>query len=246
MARTKVRRWREAGPICEIAEYTRLQRSDDPRVRSVKKKKTSEVMARYNKKTSVHKFEMMLAANFIPGDIVGCVTYDDRHLPEDRKQASRRFAYFKQKLAAAYKKRGLTLVMAWSTEHKHGDGRWHHHFVCTGSGDDYELIRSLWIYGAQIDLSPLRVDDEKNYQTLATYYAKEPREKLGLRSWSFTRNAKKPVEDRELVDSNDTVEIPEKAKLVERYEVETPFGSFLYIKYMLPFDSRVRARRRKE
>lgn len=246
MARTKTRRWREAGPICEVAEYTRVCRADDARTRAAKKNKTNEVMARYNKKTSIRKFELMLAANFLPGDIVGCVTYDDEHLPVNRKQAARRFAYFKKKLAAEYKRRGLTLVMAWSTEHKHGDGRWHHHFICTASGDDYDLIRSAWGYGTQIELSALRLDNDKNYQSLATYFSKEEREKPGLRSWSFSRNAVKPTEECELVDDNDVVEVPKNATLVERYDVQTPFGRFLYIKYVMPTSSRVHARRRKE
>lgn len=246
MAKTKTRRWREAGPICEVAEYTRVNRSDDARTRSAKKNKTSEVMARYNKKSSVRKFELMLAANFLPGDIVGCVTYDDEHLPANRRQAARRFAYFKKKLASAYKKRGLTLVMAWSTEHRHGDGRWHHHFICTASGDDYNLIRSAWGYGKQIELDALQVDDDKNYQSIAAYFAKEEREKPGLRSWSFSRNAAKPIEECELVDDDDVVEVPKNATLVESYDVQTPFGRFSYLKYILPASPRVRARRRRE
>lgn len=118
---------------------------------------------KYNQKTSVRKFELMLAANFRPGDVVGTVTYDDSSLPQDRKTAERRFRYFRQKLAAHYKARGVEMVVFWSTEHKHGDSRWHHHFIIPSTGDDYDAIRAAWIYGNDIELKPLRVDKDKNY-----------------------------------------------------------------------------------
>lgn len=248
MARTATIRTRSAGRLVEVAGYDHARRTDDERVRAVKAKKTTEVMAKYNKKTSIQKFELMLAANFIPGDNVGCLTYDDDHLPESRAAAERRFRYFRQKLQAAYRKLGIDLVMFWSTENKHGDGRYHHHFVCNATGDDYARIRAAWIYGTDVDLQPLRVDKKKNYLTLATYYAKEAREKVGLRSWSYTRNAKKPEQDVEQISGPAQMDPPEGVVVLDRHVSETRFGSFFYMKYLLPPDperERVRAVHRK-
>lgn len=232
--------------IVEQVCYQRASRSDSHKARAAKQKATNEVMARYNKKSSIRKFELMLAANFPPGSIVGTATYDDEHLPADRKAAERRFRYFRQKLAAHYKQCGVELVCFWSTENKHGDGRWHHHFVLPSTGNDYDAIRSAWPYGSDIELGRLRVDEDKNYATLANYYAKESREKLGLRSWSYTRNAVKPQEDSDRVDSSFKLEAPEGVTVVESLTIETPFGIFQHLVYMRPFfcKPRPRARRR--
>lgn len=247
MGKNKTLRTREAGVLVEQVCYRRIKRTDDSRVRAVKKNRTSEVMQKYNHTTSVRKFELMIAANFGPGAVVGTVTYDDRHLPADRKSAERRFRYFRQKLAKHYKARGVELVAFWSTEHKHGDGRWHHHFILPSTGGDYDAIRAAWIYGGDIELKPLRVDGEKNYATLAAYYAKEARDKLGLRAWSYTRNAAKPREDVEQVEDDYQLQAPKGVQVLERTSIETPFGSFQYLKYLRPadFKPRPRARQRK-
>ena len=247
MAKNKTLRTREAGALVEQVCYKRAQRTDDAKTRAEKKKRTSEVMQKYNQKTSIRKFELMLAANFRPGDVVGTVTYRDDCLPEDRKAADRKFRYFRQKLASHYKARGVELVVFWSTEHKHGDGRWHHHFILPSTGDDYDAIRAAWIYGDDIELRPLQVDKEKNYATLAAYYAKESRERLGLRAWSYTRNAKKPVEEVDRMDDDFQLQPPKGVQVLERTSIETPFGSFQYIKYLRPvgFIRRPYARRRR-
>lgn len=234
MGRNKTLRTREAGVLVEQVLYSRAQRSDDSRVRSIKKKETTEVMKRYNHRSSIQKFAMMLAANFEAGAVVGCLTYDDKHLPKDRKSAERRFRYFRQKLTAHYKAQGIELVVFWSTQHKHGDGRWHHHFVLTATGNDYAAIRAAWIYGDNIELDRLQVNDKKNYLTLAKYYAAEARDKLGLRSWSYTRNAAHPQEDTERVDSSMHLEVPKGVKLIDSHRTETPFGTFEYIMYARP------------
>lgn len=249
MAKNKTLRTREAGVIVEQVCYQRISSTDSQKARGIKQKATTEAMAKYNRKTSLRKFELMLAANFKPGDIVGVVTYDDEHLPADRKTAERRFRYFRQKLAAHYKRHGVELVCFWSTEHKHGDGRWHHHFVIPSTGNDYAAIRAAWAYGSDVELKPLRVDKDKNYATLAAYHAKESRERLGLRSWSYTRNAAKPVEETDRVDSSYQLQAPKGVQVLERTSIETPFGSFQYLKYLRPmgFAQRpyVRRRRRK-
>lgn len=234
MAKNKTLRTREAGMLIEQVCYRRVQRTDDAHARAVKQKRTTEVMQRYNHKSSIKKFELMLATNFRPGDIVGTVTYDDDHLPADRKAAERRFRYFRQKLNKHYIARGVEMLVFWSTEHKHGDGRWHHHFILLSTGNDYDAIRAAWIYGGDIELKPLRVDKEKNYATLAAYYAKEARDKLGLRAWSYTRNAKKPTEDTERVEDDFQLQAPKGVQVLERTSIETPYGSFQYLKYLCP------------
>ena len=238
MARTATLRERSAGRLVEIAGYEHLRRSDDSQVRREKSKKTSEVMRKYNQKTSEQLFALKLAANFDRGDIVGCVTYDDAHLPQTRAEANTRFRCFRDRVRREWTRRGLDpaqLVFAWSTEHVHGEGRWHHHFVCTAAGDDFKMLRKAWIYGSVDEFSALRVDTEKGYDSLAHYFAKEAREKLGLRSWSFSRNARKPVENIYLLESDTMVDPPPGVTVLERHVTETIFGKFFYLKYLMPY-----------
>lgn len=236
MAAKATRRTREAGAMVEIAQNEHIKSTDALPVRRAKKKKTTEVMRAFNKKSSIQKFTLMIAANFGPGDIVGCVTYDDLHLPASRKEAERRFRYFRDKLRKLYDIETVDLRMCWSTECKHGTGRWHHHFICTATGDDYENIRRAWIYGSVAELSRLKVDAKTDgYHALAEYFAKEQREKPGLRSWSYTRNCRKPEVERETVDAADAPEIPEGVIVYDYIVSETIFGRHYYIRYMRPF-----------
>ena len=228
-------RTRQAGRLVEQVRYSHLSRSDTPAQRREKQQKTRAAMVLYNKKTSIQKFELMLAANFREGDCVVHLTYDDAHLPQSRKEAERRLQYFRTKMKAVYAPMGVDQVFFWSTEHKHGDARWHHHVVVTGTGDDYANIRAAWIYGKIMDFSPLEISEERNFRTLAEYLAKESRDKPGLRSWSYSRNAKHPEEERDTVDDSVVIRIPDAAGVVVlENRCDAVFGPYQYVKYLLP------------
>ena len=194
------RRIRDAGAIVEIVQYSHVKRKDGPTARQAKRKATSDVMQRYNHRSSVRKFELMLAANYRAGDVMGTLTFDDDHLPSTKAEAERRFRYWRTKIRKIYQANGVDPVIFWRSEHRHGDGRWHVHFIMTATGDDYENIRTTWIYGAVQDFKALRVDEEKNYRTIAQYLTKERPDKLGSRGWSYTRNARKPEEQQRVGD----------------------------------------------
>lgn len=249
MAKTKTKKIIHAGALVVEAVYPRCSRSDSPKVRAAKKKASSEAQQRMNNIYSYQKLELMLAANFRPGDLVITLTADDEYLPKDRKQAQLQLKYFRSQMARLRKAAGSELVMIWSTEHKHGDGRWHHHIVINATGEDYEDIRRLWIYGSDIEIKPLRVDDEKNYGSLARYMAKEERERLGLRSWSYTRNCRKPEVETFPVEADTQLQAPKGSKVLEEHSERTEFVSYKIIKYLAPgweLRPRVRAKRRRK
>lgn len=224
-----------AGPLVMETVYPAKHPRDSAAVRAGKSKLSSEAQQRMNQKYSYQKLELGLAANFVPGDLVVTLTYDDAHLPASRKAADEKLKYFRSKLAAARKKKGQALVMYWNIEHKHEscEGRWHHHCVINSTGDDYELIRKLWGQGSDIEIKPLRVDREKNYETLAKYMAKEDRDKLGQRSWSYTRNARKPEVDTFRVSNAEELTPPRGSTvLMDTGDVQTAYGHYRYIKYL--------------
>ncbi len=248
MAKNKMKKIIHAGALVIEAVYPRMDRRDSERARAAKRKASTEAQKRMNQIYSWEKLELMLAANFRPGDLVVTLSYDDAHLPESRKASELRLKYFRQRLTVHRVMTGQELVMIWNTEHKHGDGRWHHHAVINATGDDYDLIRRLWIYGSDIEIEPLRVDKEKDYETLARYMCKEEGERLGQRKWSYTRNARKPEVETFRVESDTTVQVPKGAtELRPPFSDGNRYGSCKVIKYLAPGwekRPRVRARRR--
>lgn len=248
MAKNKMKKIIHAGALVIEAVYPRMDRRDSERARAAKRKASTEAQKRMNQIYSWQKLELMLAANFRPGDLVVTLTYDDAHLPESRKASELRLKYFRQQLTVHRVMTGQELVMIWNTEHKHGDGRWHHHAVINATGDDYDLIRRLWIYGSDIEIKPLRVDKEKNYETLARYMCKEEGERLGQRKWSYTRNARKPEVETFRVEEDTTVQVPKGATEISVFSDSNQYGSARVIKYLAPgWEKRptVRAKRRR-
>lgn len=220
-----------AGPLVMETVYPRINSSDAPKVRAAKKKLSSEAQQRMNQIYSWQKLEFMLAANFLPGDLVCTFTYDDLHLPFSRKEAENKLKYFRSKLSSARKKNKKALVMFWNTEHRHGDGRWHHHCVINSTGEDFELIQKLWGQG-RIEFRKLRADKEKNYESLAKYMCKEERDKLGQRSWSYTRNAVKPETETFRVPDDTPLQAPKGSIIIQEASEQTNYGNYKFLKYI--------------
>ena len=245
MAKTKWKKIIVAGFLVREAVYPAISGSDQPKTRAAKKKLSSAAQQRMNQVYSYQKLELMLAANFMPGDLVITFTYDGDHLPSSRRQAEGKLKYFRAKLVAARKKRGEELRMVWCSEHRHGEGRWHHHAVLNATGDDYEEILHLWGQG-EIEIQKLRADKEKNYETLARYMAKEEREKIGQRAWSYTRNCRKPEVEVMRVETDTTLNPPKGALVFEQASEHTAYGSYQFIKYLAATPPKKKARRRRK
>lgn len=248
-----------AGSI-ELSSLTaRGDRRDSPQQRAAKRKASSEAQKKMNQIYSYQKLELMLAVNFptAGSGLVVVLTYDDKHLPETRAEAQRRFKYFLQKLRAARKAAGLPAPVVCSDPEilTSASGRWHHHIVLDNTGRDYEMLRSCWIYGSEIEIKPLRVDKEKNHETLAKYMSKEAREcqdevsKPGLHSWSWTRNAKRPEVDTVTVPDDYELQPPEGSTVLIDERRQTEFASWQVLKIRydgLPPVHIPRAKRRRK
>ena len=247
-----------AGPLRVQALYNRCAPSDAPKVRQAKHQTSSAAQRRMNQIYSYQKLELMLAANFpTPGSgLVVTLTFDDKHMPGSRGEALRRFKYFRQKLDAARKAVGLPeLVAFWSPEVlTSATGRWHFHIAINSTGRDAELIRNCWIYGEDIEMDKLRVDAEKNHETLARYMTKELREcqeydaKPGLHGWSCTRNARRPETDTQTVGDGYRLEPPSGAVVLIDERKATEWASYHVLKFRMSgadFAPTPRARRRR-
>ncbi len=244
-AKTKWKKIIVAGPLVIETIYPAVPSRGSDNARAAKRKLSTAAQQRMNMIYSFQKLELVLAANFVKGDLVCTLTYDDLHLPANRKAADAKLKYFRAKLAAERRKNGQELVMVWNTEHKHGEGRYHHHVVINSTGDDYDIILKLWGQG-EIDIKPLRVDSEKNYGSLAAYMCKERPEKVGQRCWSYTRNAKKPEMETFRVDDDTQLQPPKGSVVIKEASEKTMYGSYKWLKYLVPQSYKRRSRRRRK
>jgi len=247
-----------AGALQVEALYNRGSASDTPRQRQAKHKASSEAQRRMNQIYSYQQLELMLAVNFPTagsGEIV-TLTFDDEHMPKNRKEAQLRFRYFLKKLRAARAEAQLQEpVVFWDPEVlTSASGRWHFHIVIDSTGRDLDLIRSCWIYGSDIEAKKLRVDAEKNHETLAKYMTKELREcqeyetRPGLHGWSCTRNAKRPEKETLTVPDDYELTPPEGCTVLIDEKKQTEWASYHVIKYRFegpPPERPPRARRRR-
>lgn len=223
-----------AGPLVLEAVYPRASRWDSPRARGAKRKISSEALQHLNMKHSFQKLELMLAANFGPGDLVVTLTYDEAHLPRSREAATAKLKKFRTELAALRKRSGRELRMVWATENVYGQGRWHHHCVINAAGEDFDAIRRLWTCGENIEIRTLQIDRDHSYEALARYLCKEARERPGLRSWSYTRSCRKPEVETFPVPDDTPLQPPTGATVYEDASDRTEFGSYRFLKYLAP------------
>ena len=227
--------------------YSRAAGREAPRIRAAKRRASTEAQQRINARYSWEKLELMLAANFVPGDLVITQTYDEENLPEDRAGAQAKLKKFRKELTAARAERGEDMRMIWATEHKLGEGRWHHHCVVNATtGSDYAEILRLWPWGSNIEIRPLIVGKEKNYESLARYMTKEAREKPGLRSWSCTRNCRRPEVETFPVPDDETIDVPEGSTVLEERSQRTEFAEYQYVKFLAADPRQLRRRRTRK
>lgn len=233
-----------AGPLVLECIYPRGSAKDSPRERAAKRKLSSEAQQRMNRVYSYQKLELMLAANFRPGDLIVTLTYDEEHLPTSREQATARLKRFRSGLQRLRHRHGKGLRMIWNTENVFGQGRWHHHCVVSrGGGRDFAELRSLWPWGVNIEIRTLKIDKDHSFEGLARYLCKEARERRGLRSWSYTRSCVKPETETFPVPDTAQLQPPKGATIYEDAQERTEFGSYRYVKYLAP-NWRRRDRRR--
>ena len=202
---------------------------------------TCPAMQFYNDKRSWRELELNLAANFGSRDLVLTLTYDDLHLPPDKRAADKECQKFIRKLRAARKRRGQELRYVYVTEGWHGkaedqyfggdggleDRRLHHHVVVNGVGPgDLEEVQSLWQGGGYVRVEPV---DVHYYRELTKYLTKEAREfgraKPGERTWRASRNLKKyDVEYIEIPSDSVTLSPPPGAVDYVQFTEKNPFG----------------------
>lgn len=235
-----------------LLRYKR-QPVDCSSVRAPRRAESCPAQVFINAKYSWQKLEQLLAANIRPGDILGVLTYDDEHLPGCRRDVQQDFSYFSRKLRGLYRSNELLdPPLIWCMEQSHGDNvhegrRWHTHFAIRAQGSDFERIRRCWSKGLVL-LAHFDYDCDKwtaelgiktkilsttgrGYEPLARYMCKEAQERIGQRTWSYSRSCRKPEIDRVMVEDGHRLLLPDGCLLIKS---QSDSSGTEYLKYVVP------------
>ena len=220
-----------AGRLVYDVVYTVPTPRTDPYTRKKIRAISSEAVARTNCKTATRKLELTMACGFEMDDLVITLTYRDGDLPDCYAKALRKLQRFLRDLRAARSLKGQELRYIHVTEGLHGDHRLHHHVILNSTGADIEVIRSLWKWGDEIQLSTISV---KGYGGWAEYLSKERREGSlnGKRMFTPSKNIPKPEVEISYVDDATTIEPPLGATLLDDSSDRNEVASYRYLKYL--------------
>lgn len=230
----KRRKTIRAGRLVWDVTYTvprpNASKQDRKRIREV----TEEQIQRTNANTAQRKLEMLMATNFDEGDLVLTVTYRDADLPDSADVTRKHLGKVFSQMRAYRKARDLPeLKYIYILEGRHGDHRPHAHLIINAAGGDLELMRSLWIWGDDIQLNYIR---ERGYDGWAGYLTKERREAAlnGKKQFVGSRNLARPVTTYEWVDDGTTVDAPPGAQVLDEGGGRNEIASCRFVKYLMP------------
>lgn len=230
----KRRKTIRAGRLVWDITYTvprpNASKQERKRIREV----TEEQVARTNANTAQRKLEMLMATNFDDTDLVLTVTYRDADLPDSADVTRKHLGKVFSQMRAYRKARGLPdLKYIYVLEGRHGDHRPHAHIIINAAGGDLELMRSLWIWGDDIQLNYIR---ERGYDGWAGYLTKERREASlnGKKQFVGSRNLARPVTTYAWVDDGTTVDAPPGAQVLDEGGGRNEIASCRFVKYLMP------------
>lgn len=195
---------------------------------------TEEQIQRTNANTAQRKLEMLMATNFDDADLVLTVTYRDADLPDSADVTRKHLGKVFAQMRAYRKARGLPdLKYIYVLEGRHGDHRPHAHIIINAAGGDLELMRSLWIWGDDIQLNYIR---ERGYDGWAGYLTKERIEASlnGKKQFVGSRNLDRPVTTYAWVDDGTTVDAPPGAQVLDEGGGRNEIASCRFVKYLMP------------
>ena len=240
-----------AGQLVYAVCYSQATAADEHHERQAKAKMSSAARQLLNFRAAWQRLELILAANFGRRDLFVTLTYDNDHLPKDRKAAQRELGKFWRALRQQMARRGGELRYVYTTEEMPdepgGERRLHHHAVVSCRARDAETLQALWGRG-YVHAEELLDGPNDSYEARARYLIKERHpgaygRKTGLRGWSSSKNLRKPEVTSVVVPDTVTITPPPGAYVLDRRGEANSFGSYTYLKYLLPEPKRKRKRR---
>lgn len=229
-----------AGRLWMAVQYTAIHTQNQSARREARSQISTPARESLNAKLSWQKLMLILAANFKSNDLVVTLTYRDADLPRRREDADRRLSNFIRAFRTARRSHDPPQELPYVrvTEGYHSDGRLHHHLIINSTGEDYDLIRRLWLKnGDDVDFELFGTDGAERW---AKYLTKEPREKgrrhVGDRTFRCSRGLKRPYSYYEYVNESDVLTPPPGAYITDKTECVNSFGRFCHMIALLPED----------
>lgn len=230
----KRRKTIRAGRLVWDVTYTVARPNASKQERKRIREVTEEQIQRTNANTAQRKLEMLMATNFDDTDLVLTVTYRDADLPDSADVTRKHLGKVFAQMRAYRKARDLPeLKYIYILEGRHGDHRPHAHIIVNAAGGDLELMRSLWIWGDDIQLNYIR---ERGYDGWAGYLTKERHEASlnGKKQFVGSRNLARPVTTYAWVDDGTTVDAPPGAQVLDEGGGRNEIASCRFVKYLMP------------
>ena len=218
-----------------MIQYTNLRGGVAKQERQAKRNISTAVREAMNFRTSVQKLWLILESTFDPSkELYVTVTYRDSDLPKRKEDADRKLSYFLRDLRENRHLLAEDTVYIRATEGWHSGGRFHHHLLVNGTGDDYALIRRLWKWGDEVEILPYYC---KSHWGHAEYFTKEAKEKgrrrVGERMWRASRNVKRPTIWYEEAQPGSILSAPVDAFVEEKDTKDNSFGRYQYLRCRL-------------
>lgn len=227
----KIKKIMTAGPLTIETIYPAPRSRDSPAARQGRKNITTQAMRMMNQKYAYQKVELQMAANLKPYDYNIVLTYDDAHLPPNRKAALKDFSAFLRKIR---KLSNQPFVYFYRLEHKHKAGsRYHFHIYCTAIPITAKRLERLWGNG-KIYRKDIIIDPDNTFEQLARYMIKERPDKLGQHLCDHSQGLRKIEVDRIRMPDDAQLQPPDGCLVLDDTgQVNTIYGSFRTIKYMV-------------
>ena len=181
--------------------------------RSKKESETREAVRLENQRLRVERLQMLIMANFRPGDLYMDLTYRKDARPETIEEAKAIFAQFIRKVRRRAKRNGEDIHWIVTTE-RGERGACHHHLIINYSPCIQQAVTETWDRG-HVHFQHL-YDAGDGFRQLAAYMAKQDqqeKEKAEIKNaaavstgtvYSRSRNLVMPKEKEEIVDCEGT------------------------------------------
>lgn len=161
-----------------------------PFSRARKEKESTPAQRKLNSKKSERYFNRLVHLNFVPGDLFIDLTFDEAHLPRDRKGVIREVKNYIARLRRYRKRNGLSPLKYIYTVSSHDEfgnkKRLHVHMIINEM--DRDAAEQLWAKG-YADTDRLQFN-EYGVTGKVLYMA---RQEKGERTWAGSLNLEKPT-----------------------------------------------------
>lgn len=222
-----------AGNLVRMSCYTMQLPQDSGKARAEKTKLSSAARSKMNAITSWNKCRLTMSANFSVGDLFVELTYSDQTLPKNREVAQKQLRRWIDRMRKEYQRYGQKLRYIYTTENKHGEGRYHHHLLMNRIDNAKEILQSHWKNGhIQVDFV-----DDPDMSRLGQYFTKEGKDgcqRLGQQTWTPSRGLKKPIVETMIVPDSFTLTVPVNCMMLNNPSGRNAYGEYSYLEYLTP------------